>query len=117
MDKKEERFIRELDRRTALWEKNRDGAKERVELGKPLAKRELDIAERALIRITKKKDELLGVPLDDKPDVEYSTPTEVLEKDMGPMEEAPKKRVHKRPKALFELAPVKDVEVKEEHDA
>ena len=110
MNKKEERFIRELNWRTNLWERKRDDAKRRIELGEPLAKIDLSVTEEALIRIAKKKDELLGVPLDDKPDVEYPALAVVLKKDRGPMEEAPKKRVHKKGKALFGLVPAKNVE-------
>ena len=101
-----ERFIIELNQRTVLWERMKANAGRRVELNNidtPLAKIDVEVAEKALIRIAKKKDEILGVK---KPDVEYPALVKV-----------PKKHVHKRPKALFALAPVKDVEEKEEHDA
>lgn len=120
MDKKKERFIRELDQRTSLWGRMKANAERRVELDDihtPLAKIDVEVAERALIRIAKKKDEVLGVPLAEEPNVEYPALEVVLRKEKELMEKAPKKRVHKKPKALFELAPAKDVEEKEEHDA
>ena len=99
MDKKTENFIRELNWRTNLWERKRDDAKRRIELGEPLAKIDLSVAEDALIRIAKKKEELLRV--DEKPRVDYTDPVEM---------DVLKKRVRKKAKALFELAPAKGVE-------
>lgn len=118
MDKKKERFIRELDERTSLWGRMKADAKRRVELDDldtPLAKIDVEVAERALQRIAKKKDELLGVL--EKPDVEYPALEVVLRKEKELMEKAPKKRVHKKAKALFELAPAKDIRGRENHDA
>ena len=118
MDKKEERFIRELDQRTSLWGRIKANAERRVELDgehTQLAKKDVEVAERALSRIAKKKRELLGVL--EEPDVEFPILARALRKDEEAKEDAPKKRVHKRPKALFKLAPAKDVEEKEKHDA
>ena len=118
MDIKTERFIRELDQRTSLWGCMKADAKRRVELDDldtPLAKIDVEVAERALQRIAKKKDELLGVL--EKPAVEYPALEVVLRKEKELMGEAPKKRVHKKAKALFELAPAKDIRGEENHDA
>ena len=118
MDIKTERFIRELDQRTSLWGCMKADAKRRVELDDldtPLAKIDVEVAERALQRIAKKKDELLGVL--EKPDVEFPILVRALRKDEEVKEDAPKKRVHKKAKALFELAPAKDIRGEENHDA
>lgn len=107
MDIKTERFIVELGQRTKLLERMKANAERRVELNNidtPLAKIDLEVAERALVRIAKKKDEVLGVLPAEKPDVEHPLPADVAEKDKEPVVEVPKKRVHKRPDALFKLA-------------
>lgn len=88
---KKESFIRELDDRARLWEQKKANAQGRIELGVevPLAKIDLAVAEDALERIAKKKEELL----DKKPKIDYTDPTEM---------KALKKRVHKKAKALYE---------------
>lgn len=109
MDKKEERFIVELDRRARVWERMRVDAQRRVELddmNTPLAKLDLEVAERALQRIAKKKAEVLKV--DEEPKVDYTDPVEM---------KALQKRVRKKAKVLYELDSTIDEEVVEEHAA
>ena len=100
MEKKEERFLIELDRRARLWERMRADAERRVKLDDmytPLAKLDLEVAEKALERIAKKKAEVLKV--DEKPKVDYTDPVEM---------KALQKRVRKKAKALYEETPVND---------
>ena len=100
MDKKEERFIVELDRRARLWERMRADAERRVELDDlhtPLAKLDLEVAEKALQRIAKKKAEVLKV--DEEAKVDYADPVEI---------KALQKRVRKKAKALYKSTPVDD---------
>ena len=109
MDKKEERFLIELDRRARVWERMRVDAQRRVELddmNTPLAKLDLEVAERALQRIAKKKAEVLKV--DEEPKVDYTDPVEM---------KALRKRVRKKAKALYEKTPVDDEGEVEEHAA
>jgi len=108
MDKKTERVIGELDWRAELWERKKANAEKEIEKGMrvPLAKIDLDVAEKALERIEKKKHELLGL---DNPKVEYIFTHLYTEPVEAPVVEEPKKvkRVHKQPGAVFALA-VKD---------
>ena len=100
MDKKEERFIVELGRRARGWERMKADAERRVELddiNTPLAKLDLEVAEKALQRIAKKKVEVLEV--DEVPKVDYTDPVEM---------KALKKRVRKKAKALYESTPVNE---------
>lgn len=98
MDKKTEKFMVELNWRTNLWERKRDSAKRRMEAGEPLAKIDLGVAEDALKRIAKKREEILRV--DEEPKVDYTDPVEM---------EALKGRVRKKAKALSECSPVVDI--------
>ena len=57
-----EKLLKEMDRRTHLWEAKRDDAKRHIEIkGKALiAKIDLQVAEDALVRIEAKKKEIRG---------------------------------------------------------
>lgn len=106
---KEERFLIELNRRAKLWERMKATAEKCVELDnihKPLAKIDIEVAERALARIAKKKEELLGVA--SMTEAEYPAPAEVAGKDEEPIVEEPKKRILKKPEALFTYVPGRD---------
>ena len=109
MDTKNERFIVELGRRAKLWERMRADAERRVELDDlhtPLAKLDLEVAERALERIAKKKAEVLKV--DEEPKENYTDPVEM---------KALQKRVRKKAKAVYESTPVNDEGEVEAHAA
>jgi len=106
MDVKKERFIVELDQRTRLWKRIKANAEVRMRVEGVdivLAKKDIEVAESALKRIEAKKKEV--VEEGEEPEVDED------------VQVVPKKRVHKHPKAVFAVAPVKDVEEKEKHDA
>ena len=99
MDKKTESFMMELNRRAALWERMKADAERRVELNDintPCAKIDLEVAERALERIAKKKEEL-----DEKARVDYTDPIEM---------KALQKRVHIKAEAVVKRALAKDAQ-------
>jgi hypothetical protein len=61
-DREKERLLKEADRRTLLWEVNRDNAKRRMEMENEdtIAKTDLQVAENTLKTIEAQKKELLG---------------------------------------------------------
>jgi len=105
MDIKTERFLRELDQRTKLWERIKLNAEVRMKVegvNTVLAKKDIEVAESALKRIEAKKKEV--VEEGEEPEVDED------------VQVVTKKRVHKRPKAVFALAPVEDVKENKKHD-
>ena len=60
-NKEKERFLKELDRRTQLWEGKRDEAEGRLSgTGKAIATIDVQVAEETLKRIEERKKELIG---------------------------------------------------------
>jgi hypothetical protein len=61
-DREKERLIKEMDRRTRLWEGKRSDAKRRIEIGNEdtIAKTDLQVAENTLKTLEEQEKEILG---------------------------------------------------------